>query len=55
MCKVCMYLISVFEGKMLIVGGEDHIGEISDQIHAYDPVTDKWKYFAHLPMPLKSR
>lgn len=47
-------VFAVLEGKLLVCGGENTVGDLLDQIQEYDPEAKKWTNKGVLPQPLKS-
>ena len=47
--------VSVMDGKLMIVGGEDSVGDLIGKVQCYDPVQKNWSVYCELPMPLKSK
>ena len=48
-------LLSVLEGKLLLVGGENSVKDLMTFVQEYTPETDRWNIFCHLPTGLKSK
>ena len=46
--------ITVLDEKLLLVGGENSVKDLMSFVQEYDPKTEKWGIYCHLPTPLKS-
>ena len=51
-CCVCS---SVLDNKLLLVGGENSVGDLLTQVQEYDPSTQAWGTFCALPAAMKSK
>lgn len=45
---------SVLDGNIVVMGGVDSAGRITEYMHEYNHSEGSWKVFGELPRPLKS-
>lgn len=49
--RACHGAVVVYE-KIMVVGGKDDKGEILNSVELYNPASDSWVPYRHLPLPL---
>ncbi|WAR00602.1 KLH13-like protein [Mya arenaria] len=51
---ICFFEMTAMDNKIIVLGGLDSSGRLTQYMHEYSPTRDKWCVFGEMPRPLKN-